>query len=56
MGLAVIKPTVARLDLAEVNRDLAARSPADVVRWAQGWGCGVPQHQLRALRARCSTL
>ena len=38
MGLAVIKPTVARLDLAQVNQDLATRSPADVVRWALGLG------------------
>jgi len=38
MGLAIIKPQVAKLDLAEVNRDLAQRTPQEVVRWALGLG------------------
>ena len=36
MGLAVIKESVASLDLARVNRELAGAPAEDVVRWALG--------------------
>jgi phosphoadenosine phosphosulfate reductase len=38
MGLAVIKPPIAALDLEQVNRDLAGQTPAAIVRWALGLG------------------
>ena len=38
MGLAVIKDSVASLDLARINRELAGAPAEDVVRWALGLG------------------
>ena len=38
MGLAVIKESVASLDLPRVNRELAGAPAGDVVRWALGLG------------------
>ena len=38
MGLAVIKESVASLDLARINRELAGAPAEDVVRWALGLG------------------
>lgn len=38
MGLAAIKQAPGMLDLAAVNRDLASRTPEDIVRWALGLG------------------
>jgi phosphoadenosine phosphosulfate reductase len=38
MGLAAIKDSVASLDLARVNRELAGASGEDIVHWALGLG------------------
>jgi 3'-phosphoadenosine 5'-phosphosulfate sulfotransferase (PAPS reductase)/FAD synthetase len=38
MGLAVIKESVASLDLPRINRELAGAPAEDVVRWALGLG------------------
>jgi phosphoadenosine phosphosulfate reductase len=38
MGLAVIQPPTAALDLEQVNRDLAGQTPVEIVRWALGLG------------------
>lgn len=38
MGLAAIKPTADRLDLASINRQLAGAGPHEIVRWALGLG------------------
>jgi len=38
MGLAAIKEPLASLDLGTINRQLAAQSPQEIVRWALGLG------------------
>jgi phosphoadenosine phosphosulfate reductase len=38
MGLTAIKETIVSMDLDRVNRELAGRSPQDVVCWALGLG------------------
>lgn len=38
MGLTAIKETIVSMDLDRVNRELAGRSPQDIVRWALGRG------------------
>ena len=38
MGLAVIKESIATLDLERVNRELSGRSAEEIIRWALGLG------------------